>query len=171
MGGGGGSYVPTPAPSRDAESLEQIAAEAIARPTAREPRRRVFLSFRGVDLQLVNAFRGQAKQGESELDFIDFSLRIPFDSEDADLIKRGIRARIERCSVTLVLIGDTTQESEWVDWEIKESLRLGKRVVGVQIRPGVPVPPAIVENNIRVVPWDHRIIMESIEEAASSGSR
>lgn len=100
------------------------------------------------------------------------SLRVPFNSENAEYIKRGIRERIKQSSVTLVFVSEDTHKSEWVNWEIKESLRLGKGVVVVNAskNPNVKMPDAVNENrsHIRVVPYRHREIMDAINEAAEN---
>jgi hypothetical protein len=51
---------------------------------------RAFLSFVEEDLELVNLFRGQAKLESSDLDFHDYSIKEPFDSDNAQYIQRGI---------------------------------------------------------------------------------
>ena len=51
---------------------------------------RAFLSFVEEDLNLVNLFRGQAFNQDSDLEFDDYSIKQPFDSRNADYIGRGI---------------------------------------------------------------------------------
>lgn len=165
--GGGGGYFPEPT---DIEKLEEIARREIREKKLQEPRRRVFLSFRGENKNLVDLFRGQAKNKDSDLDFIDVSLRVPFNSENAKYIKRGIRERIKRSSVTIVLIGETSHESEWIDWEIRESLRLGKGVIAVKLKSdsGLKIPRALIDNGITPLPWDHEKISDAIHNAAEN---
>ena len=119
---------------------------------------------------LVDLFRGQAKNKDSDLDFIDVSLRVPFNSENAEYIKRGIRERIKRSSVTIVLIGETSHESEWIDWEVRESLRLGKGVIAVKLESdsGLKIPRALIDNGITPLPWDHEKISDAIHKAAEN---
>jgi hypothetical protein len=168
MGGSGGyssSYQP-----KDVEKLEDIARKEIEKKKEQQdtPRRRVFISFQNEDLNEVNLFRGQAKNENSELDFIDSSIRVPFNSENAEYIKRGIRDRIDQCSVTVVFIGEKTHKSEWVDWEIRESIKRGKGVIAVKSSddPSLKIPKAIKEYNLKVVPWKHAKIKDAIDEAA-----
>src|SRR5262249_5932523 len=113
----------------DLAALEQKAKEAMRDGTA--PRRNVFISFVYEDLALINLLRGQARNANSPLEFNDWSLREPFDSKNADYIRAGIRGRILQSSVTLVFVSEATHTSAWVDWEIRESIRLGKRVVAM----------------------------------------
>ncbi|MCW4052344.1 MAG: TIR domain-containing protein [Candidatus Bathyarchaeota archaeon] len=168
-GGGGGGRAPSSDRISDVEKLKDIARRELEKP-APEPRRRVFLSFRGEDKTLVDLFRGQAKNKNTDLDFIDFSLRAPFNSENAEYIKRGIRERIRQPSVTVVLITESTHQSEWVDWEIRESVRLGKGVIGVRLRDdsSMKIPSAMEEHGFRVVGWNHSEIRQAINEAAEN---
>lgn len=166
-GGGGGGWAPSRGEVSDIGRLEDIARRELEKPTP-EPRRRVFLSFRGEDKTLVDLFRGQAKNKNTDLDFIDFSLRAPFNSENAEYIRMGIRERIRQSSVTVVLITESTHQSQWVDWETRESVRLGKGVIGVKLKddPPVKIPDAIKEYGFRVVGWNHAEIRRAINEAA-----
>jgi len=163
LGGGGG--IPYAIGPRDVDRLEDIARREIREKKPIRPRRRVYISFRGEDIDLVNLFRGQAKSENSDLDFIDFSLQVPFESENAEYIRSGIRERIKNSSVTIVLIGETTYKSEWVDWEIRESLRLGKGVVAVKLKEDSPIiPRALTEHGIEPLPRDQKKISHAIQE-------
>ncbi len=164
MGGSGGGVPESIPPSIG--DLEEIARIEMREEKAPPPRRRVFLSFRHVDLDEVNLFRGQAKDENQELDFIDFSLKVPFDSENAEYIRSGIRERIRNSSVTVVLIGEDAHESVWVDWEIRESVRLEKGVVAVNLREGVKTPAALKENGIEPIPWNQKMINQAIQDSA-----
>jgi hypothetical protein len=96
-------------------------------------------------------------------------LKVPFDSENAEYIKSGIRSRIEQSSITLVAVSETTHESKWVNWEIRESLKMGKSVVVVKISDdsSIRMPDAVNENRgkIKIVSWNHSDIMTAINDA------
>ena len=117
---------------------------------------------------LVDEFRSRAKDKESDLDFIDFSLAVPFRSENAEYIQRGIRERIKASSVTIVFIGETTHKSDWVDWEIRESIKLGNGVVAVRLKDdsSLKIPKALKEHGIKPLPRDEKKISQAIQEAA-----
>ena len=163
MGGSGG---------RDLSKYEQEALERKAKTElsegAQPQRRNVFISFASEDLTLVNFIRGQAKNENSNLDFIDRSLQTPFDSKNAEYIRRGIRERIRQASVTICFITENTVQSRWVDWEIRESKNLGKGVVAMYQgeKPPANLPPAIKEFKIKLVPWIQSEIMSAIDRAA-----
>ncbi|WP_437854510.1 TIR domain-containing protein [Sorangium sp. So ce363] len=56
----------------------------------------------------------------------------PNEAQNEDYIKREILApRIQWASTLVVLITHDTAQSDWVNWEIKYAIELGKNVVGV----------------------------------------
>ena len=166
MGGSSGS-----GPKRsDLRKLEEVARKTI-RDASESGRRNVFISFVREDLNEVNLLRGQARNENSNLEFNDWSLREPFDSDRADYIRQGIRERISQSSVTLVYLSRNTAKSKWVDWEIRESIRLGKGIVAVYKGDAPPkiFPRAIAENRkfVRLTSWGHDSISEAIERSSS----
>jgi DNA-directed RNA polymerase subunit L len=130
--------------------------------------RNVFLSFVEEDIYLVNLFRGQAKNENNDMEFSDYSVKEPFDSENADYIKQQIRNLIKKVSVTLCLVGETTYKSKWVNWEIRTSSELGKGLVGVKLHssPKDIIPQALKDNRAEIVDWDIKEIIHAIERAA-----
>ena len=103
----------------------------------------------------MNLLRGQAKNENVPLEFNDWSVSEPINSERATYIKQKISDRISQCSVTVVFLSDSTPSSPWVDWEIEESIRQGKKVIGVFPQDSDPRarPKAIDKYRIKCVPW------------------
>src|SRR5258706_7304776 len=75
------------------------------------PKRRVFLSFIEEDKERVRGLRLLAANPNYDLEFYDESVRVAIDSADADYIKRRIREKISRASVTICLISESTHTS------------------------------------------------------------
>ncbi len=108
--------------------------------------RRVFLSFVAEDLDWVNFFRGQIKNPNNPLDISDFSVKIPFNSADAEYIRRKILEMIRNVSVLACLIGDLTHTSKWVTWEIEMANEFDKGIVGIRLHSNATrdkLPPAL----------------------------
>ncbi|MEN6318925.1 MAG: TIR domain-containing protein [Syntrophaceae bacterium] len=163
MGGGRGWSLS----KDDLKKLEDIAKENLKK-DSQPAKRNIFISFVQEDLKEVNLLKGQAKNEDNDLEFNDWSLREPFDSERAEYIKRGIRERIRQSSVTVVYLSDKTAKSQWVNWEISESTKLGKGVVGVFKGDGPPNKlPKAMGKNPKLVRWTHKGLANAIEQAAS----
>lgn len=166
MGGGGGGGRRGPY-KEDLSRLEDLARKSL-RESVEPSKCNVFISFVSEDIDDVNLLRGQAKNERSDIEFNDWSLREPFDSKKAEYIKKGIKDRIERSSVTLVYISEHTAGSKWVDWEIRESARMGKGVIAVHKGESPPqkVPNALKDLKIPMIPWTQKRIADAIEKAS-----
>ena len=165
-GGGGGGRGLTP---EELNSLQKRAKKSM-KDGVGTGKHNVFISFSSEDLAEVNLLRGQAKNEISDIEFNDWSLKEPFDSKKADYIKRGIRERIRQCSVTVVYISDKTAGSKWVNWEIQESIAMGKGVIAMYKGNSAPtrLPKAVTENNIPIVPWNQKELAKAIKKQSEN---
>jgi hypothetical protein len=165
-GGGGGGRGLTP---DELKSLQQKAKKSL-KDGDDTNKCNVFISFSSDDLDEVNLLRGQAKNENSDIEFNDWSLKKTFDSKEADYIKRGIRERIRQCSVTVVYVSDKTAGSKWVDWEIRESIAMGKGVVAMHKgdTPPARLPKAVTENKVSVVSWNQKALAEAIKNQSKN---
>ncbi|MFI4910438.1 MAG: TIR domain-containing protein [Sedimentisphaeraceae bacterium JB056] len=163
MGGGGGSFS-----SSDLNHLENVAKNKLSQNG--DGKRHVFISFAHEDLGTVNMLRGQAKNEDVSINFDDHSVKTPFNSKNAEYIKTQIRSKIDRSSVTVVYLSSNTASSQWVNWEINESIRKGKGVVGVYAgdKPPAQLPSSLVQNKCKIVRWSHEGLGKAIEDASNS---
>ena len=129
---------------------------------------RSFLSFVEEDLNLVNLFRGQAKNQYSDLEFADYSIKEPYDSNNADYIARGITGQIKLSGLTICLYGPTTYTSKWVNWELNKTLELCKPIMGICIYNDgrVQYYPAALKDWPRVG-WDIPEIVKTMRQLSS----
>lgn len=162
--GGGGSY----RPSDDEYTKIGDVVKKSLEDASTEPDRNTFISFSHEDEEQVNLLRAQAKNKESDLQFKDFSVKVPFDSDRAEYIRRQIRERIRKCSVVVVFLSETSGASKWVDWEVSEAKRQDKGLVGVYQGESPPskLPSNFAGSGAKVVPWSHEDLMRAIQDAA-----
>jgi len=163
MGGGSGGGIPI----GDINRLSERAKEKL-REGSEGSSRNVFISFAYEDVDEVNLLRGQSKNENTDLEFSDYSVKEAFDSTNADYIRRQIREKIDRVSVTAVYLSDHSADSKWVNWEIEESLKRGKGVIGVYKGdyPPSQLPQAFKDNNLKCVRWSHEQLSQAIAEAS-----
>ena len=166
MGGGGSNNYDRPI----IERLAKVAQDNLSK--AQPEKRNIFISFDHRDVVEVNFLRGQAKNENNDLEFNDYSLKEPYNSERAEYIKSGIRERIRQASVTLIYVSDVTHESEWVDWEVRESLEQGKGVICLHKgdTPPAKLPKFVSEFGLKVIPWKHKELIAAIEKASQKRS-
>jgi len=62
----------------------------------------------------------------------DHSADVSVNSSDATAIKRVISRYINEATYFLIIVGEKTHKSAWVNWEIEKALELRKRIVAVK---------------------------------------
>ncbi|MGB7217813.1 MAG: TIR domain-containing protein [Vicinamibacterales bacterium] len=82
-----------------------------------------------------------------------------------ETIRRLLRMKISWSSSVLVLVGKETHSRPWVNWEIEEANRQGKRIVGLYTRGGTEadLPPALEEYASTIVGWNTDSIIAAID--------
>lgn len=129
--------------------------------------KRIFLSFIAEDEQQVSGLRLLAASPKyAYLEFYDESVRVPYDSSNAEYVKTKIRAKINRTSVTVCLISPDTHSSKWVDWELEESQKKGNQIIAMALK-GVDnavLPTLIRELKLTFHAWDPSTLMVLIGE-------
>ena len=111
---------------------------------------RAFISFEMEDRWARDFLVQQARDKRNDIEFVDYSVQNPWDSS----WKTQCRERIGRTKGTIVLIGETTHNSEAVLWEIAETTRQGHYIFGIQIssEKTYTIPSGLPASN--VIRWD-----------------
>ena len=152
MGGGGGYGGPV-----NIGELKKLVerAKKELRDGAKDSKQNVFISFPYESIDEVNLLRAQAKNEKSPLEFNDWSVSEPFNSKRASYLKQKISERIQHSSATVVYLSPHTASSNWVKWEVEESVRRGKNIIAVYKGDVAPksLPKFITDNNIERVRW------------------
>ena len=135
--------------------------------------RRVFISFQHEDRQQASGFNLLRWNPNVPVEFVGRHLLSPVDSENPDYIRAKIREQLDGTSVTVVLIGGSTADSEWVNFEIRESVARGNGVIGIRLKghENAGIPPALVEDGGRILEWDPDKFADAIERAALIAGR
>jgi len=82
-----------------------------------------------------------------------------------ETIRRWLRAKISWAGAVVVLIGKETHSRPWVNWEIEEAHRQGKRIVGVWEHGGTEadLPQSLKDYADAVVGWQADRILDAID--------
>lgn len=117
--------------------------------------RRIFISYQHKDQLKAKGFNLMRYNMYLGLEFVGRHLLDPVKSDNAAYISSKIREQIKGSSVTVVLIGDNTAQSEWVGREIQWSLdkNLPNGLLGIRLSPDAPIPSALVECGAEILNW------------------
>ena len=82
-----------------------------------------------------------------------------------ETIRRLLRMKISWAQKVVVLIGKNTHTRPWVDWEIEQAHKQGKRIVGVFQRGGTDadIPAGLEKYASSIVGWNSGSIMSAID--------
>lgn len=90
-----------------------------------------------------------------------------------ETIRRLLRMKISWAGRVVVLIGRQTHQRSWVDWEIRQANKPGKRIVGVYIRGATEadLPPALNDYASAIVGWSSKTVIAAINGEANPFER
>lgn len=89
----------------------------------------------------------------------------PNRATNPEYIKRLLRMRIQWAGTFICLIGPKTHTREWVDWEIEQANKKGKRIIGVFINGASDsdVPANFEKYGDALVGWNSDRIIGAID--------
>lgn len=136
----------------------------------------VFISFERRDLEYVNSIRALANNPQHDLEFHDRSeikpvtdrngkpLQYPPHHDGAKPIKKELKRLLKKATKMVVVVGEYTHESDWVNWEIQSfrdrySSKSGygdKRIIALYIPEAkdVILPRIIRTYSIKPMQWN-----------------
>ena len=82
-----------------------------------------------------------------------------------ETIRRLLRMKISWAGAVIVLIGKDTHSRPWVNWEIEQAHKQGKRIVGVYTRGGgeAGIPPSFEDCGGALVKWNSERILDALD--------
>ena len=85
-------------------------------------------------------------------------------AQNEEYIKTLLRPLIKQSGTLICLIGPKTHDSEWVNWEIEQAIKQGKRIIGVYLwgAKDSDIPPALEDGADAMVGWNHDSIINAI---------
>jgi hypothetical protein len=108
---------------------------------------RIFVAFAKEDVRFRDLFCGQAKNEDTPFEFVDMSVKEPWDEN----WKTNCRSRIKGCDGLIALISKNTALADGQLWEIKCAKEEGVPILGVYC--STENRPVVTPTGIEVVDW------------------
>lgn len=145
----------------------RVAIAAVAAATAiyfLGKKKKIFVSYHYAgDRHYKRLMTAWAANKSIELEYEDISTDLSISSENTAYIRRKISEAIRRCDVFVVLIGQRSHASDWVNWEINKAKAFNKKIVAIKERRSFPSPKAILSAGaVWVYGFDQRKIKAAI---------
>jgi hypothetical protein len=140
--------------------------------------RGIFISYQRQDKWRAAGFNLMAYNRFVDANFRGRHLLTPVNSRNPSYIRKCVRDQMKGTSVTVVLLGEKTHQSNWVAWEIKETLARGKGVVAIRLKDQpTPLPDnsevaqLLRQSGAEILDWDPQSVTGAIERAARMAGR
>ena len=135
--------------------------------------RRIFISYQHDDQMKAKGLNLLRWNKNVETEFVGRHLLDPVDSSDPGYIRRKIREQIKGTSVTVVLIGDNTSKSDWVEYEVNTSLdkKPPNGIVGIRLKDGVKIPESLKACGAEIIDWNPDEFEAAFDRAARASGR
>lgn len=112
--------------------------------------KRIFVSFAKEDINLRDLLKGQAKNENSPFEYVDMSVKEPWDNA----WKTNCRTKIKGCDGMIAIITGNTKNADGQVWEIKCAKEENVPVIGIlgyDDQKNVPIPSEC--GNVKLVDW------------------
>lgn len=145
----------------------------------------LFISFAGEDIEQLESFRALAKNPQHRLKFRDRSqlepvldkrgntVRQPPRLPTSKPIREQIHRLLDKSTRLVILVGESTHESDWVDWEIrtfydkkkKHPGNTAKRLIAMRLKghKKAKLPKAVLDLGIRAINWNPEAFSEWLD--------
>jgi hypothetical protein len=150
----------------------------------------LFTSFAEEDREQLESFRALAKNPQHRLKFRDRSqlepvldrrgepIRQPPRWPTSKPIREQIHKLLDKSTRLVVLVGETTHENEWVDWEIrtfyakkeKHPEKTARRLIAMRLRGHKKAkrPQAVVDLGVKTINWNPEAFSEWLDTDINS---
>lgn len=135
--------------------------------------RRIFISYQHEDQMKAKGFNLLHWNKNVDLEFVGRHLLDPVDSNNEAYVWRKVREQIRGTSITVVLIGARTADSEWVEREVRHSLEKDRPngILGICLDHGVRVPEVLRGCGAEIIDWEPHEFEAAIDRAYVAARR
>ena len=135
--------------------------------------RRIFISCQYEDQMKAKGFNLLRWNKNVPVEFVGRHLLDPVNSTNWDYISRKIREQLTGTSVTVVLIGDKTWQSDAVAYEVQQSLKKSgpNGILGIRLHDGVKIPDSLRDCGAEIIDWKPDEFEAAIGRAALAAGR
>lgn len=123
-------------------------------PKSKNDKKKLFISFAIEDEKYRDFLVKQAKLDKSPFEFMDMSVKRPWNEDEW---KRRCRTKIKRCDGMIVLLSKNTWLSSGARWEIKCAKEEGIPIIGMHVKKNDKgaIPPELKGKRIIEWTWDN----------------
>ena len=115
----------------------------------------IFISYKWEDNRYFNGMKGLLNNPNNRYVHYVLSERDDLRNKGKNVVESHLKENIRNCNRLICLVGEDTQSSKWVQWELEVATSQNKKIIPVRISKTTGgVPKLIRERNIPVLKWN-----------------
>jgi hypothetical protein len=126
----------------------------------------VFISHHGKDDEHVQSLKEKLKSRGCYLRNSSVDSTKPNDLTEESEIKTNLREAISWAGTFICLIGYETYDRDWVQWEIEQAIKMGKKIIGVfayGASQDAEIPEALEKYSDSIIGWQLDKIIDALQ--------
>lgn len=102
----------------------------------------------------------------SGLNYTNYSVpsHDPLDANNTTKLKQDLTSQIKPASVIIIISGMYAAHSRWIDYEIDESIRMGKTIIGLKPWGNERTPVKIQDCATEMINWNSSSLISAIQK-------
>lgn len=103
---------------------------------------------------------------ESLIVYHDYSVpkHDPLDAGNTRKLKTALTEQIRHANIVIIIAGMYANHSDWIQYEIDEAVRMGKKIIAIKPRGNERIPLAVQMAAHKTVNWNSTALVDAIKE-------
>lgn len=103
---------------------------------------------------------------ESLIVYHDYSVpeHDPLDAGNTRKLKTALTEQIRHANIVIIIAGMYANHSDWIQYEIDEAVRMGKKIIAIKPRGNERIPLAVQMAAHKTVNWNSTALVDAVKE-------
>ena len=88
----------------------------------------------------------------------------PVDANNTLKLKKALTEQIKHASIVIIIAGMYASYSNWIQYEIDEAVRMGKKIIAIKPRGNERIPLAVQMAAHKTVNWNSTSLVDAVKE-------
>ncbi len=88
----------------------------------------------------------------------------PLDAGNTRKLKTALTEQIRHANIVIIIAGMYANHSDWIQYEIDEAVRMGKKIIAIKPRGNERIPLAVQMAAHKTVNWNSTALVDAVKE-------
>lgn len=88
----------------------------------------------------------------------------PVDAKNTPKLKKALTEQMKHASIVIIIAGMYASHSNWIQYEIDEAVRMGKKIIAIKPRGNERIPSAVQKAAHKIVNWNSTALVDAVKE-------